>query len=99
MNYNDFIRKLQDIVNQYKPQDISNQYKEMVESGVDIEQELRKSIDDLLLHNAKEKTERAFRLALLREMTGIDAEMNLNSLKQDLEEIKNPIKSEGRKDL
>ncbi len=31
-------------------------------------------------------------------MTGIGAEMNINSLKQDLEEIKNPIRSEGRKD-
>jgi len=45
------------------------------------------------------KIEKAFKVALDRELLGIDFEMNMNSLKQDLEEIKNPIKSEGRKDL
>ncbi len=95
MNYNDFIKKLQDIVNQYKAMAESGAD---IKAGVDINQELKKSIDDLFLRNTKGKTERAFRLSLLREMTGIGAEMNINSLKQDLEEIKNPIRSEGRKD-
>jgi len=35
---------------------------------------------------------------LTRDLLGIDFKINMNSLKQDLEEIKNPVKSEGRKD-
>lgn len=81
----DFIKKLQDILNQYKEMAESGAD---IKAGVDINQELKKSIDDLFLRNTKGKTEKAFRLALLREMTEIDAQMNLNSLKQDLEEIK-----------
>jgi len=46
----------------------------------------------------KERIEKAFNAALTRDLLGIDFKINMNSLKQDLEEIKNPVKSEGRKD-
>ena len=45
-----------------------------------------------------DKIKKAFEVALDRELLGIDFQMNVNSLKQDLEEIKNPLKSEGRKE-
>lgn len=45
----------------------------------------------------KAKIEKAFKVALNRELLGINFKMNINSLKQDLEQIKNPVKSEGRK--
>jgi hypothetical protein len=46
----------------------------------------------------KEKKKKAYLVAFNRDLVGISFEMNMNSLKQDLEEIENPVKSEGRKD-
>jgi len=46
----------------------------------------------------EEKIRKAFEVACERELLGIDFKMNMQSLEHDLEEIKNPIKSEGRKD-
>lgn len=45
----------------------------------------------------EKKIKKAFEVACERELLGIDFEMNIDSLKQDLEEIKNPVESEGRK--
>ena len=96
MNYKDFINKLQGILNQYKAMAESGTD---TKAGVDIKRELIKSIDDFLYPNPNERIDRAFKIASDREQKGIDFEMNMNSLQQDLEEIKNPVKSEGRKDL
>ena len=46
----------------------------------------------------EKKIRKAFEVACERELLEIDFKMNMQSLKQDLEEIKNPVKSEGRKD-
>ena len=46
----------------------------------------------------EKKIRKAFEVACKRELLGIEFEMNMQSLKQDLEEIKNLVKSEGRKD-
>ena len=46
----------------------------------------------------EKKIKKAFEIACERELLGIDFKMNVNSLKQDLEEIKNPVKSKRRKD-
>ena len=46
----------------------------------------------------EEKIRKAFEVACERELLGIDFEINMPSLEQDLEAIKNPVESEGRKD-
>lgn len=87
-----------------KLQEILNKHKRMVESGTEIKigdnikQKLIKSIDDFLYPNSSKRLDKAFEAASVRQQVGIDFEMNMNSLKQELEEIRNPIKSEGRKD-
>lgn len=93
--YKDFINKLQNILDQYKAMAESGTD---IKAGVDIKQKLIKSIDDFLYPNPNERIDRAFKIASDREQKGIDFEINMNSLKQDLEEIKNPIESKGRKD-
>jgi hypothetical protein len=85
MNYNDFINKLQNILDQHKAMAESGTD---IKAGVDIKQELIKYIDDFLYPNPNERIDRAFKVASDREQLGIDFEMNMNSLKQDLEEIK-----------
>lgn len=95
MNYNDVINKLQDILNQYNAMAKSGAD---IKAGIDIKQKLIKDIDDFLYPNPNERIDRAFKVASNRHQLGIDFKMNINSLKQDLEEIKNPVKSEGRKD-